>query len=285
MMKKMKILLVEDDQLERDRIANYLSLLDYEVVPVANYQEAMDTLNPSFGLLVLDIHLGAGGNGIDIAIAARQHPHIAIVFLSDHKAIYQARLSELGYVAGFVPKSFTRLTTPPNLEPLKDAIDLALHNLGREEIKHAQKGCPFVYFYQNSNTNAHVQYSYDDMIMVSSSNKVLEIYVIDSFSSAGYKKVTITGSKCDLGNFLAAANKFYPRHNLIRVHNSYAVNTEHIAHVNHKNYEIVMKSFSNTSLVPSTNKALVAKISGTDGSPYKKQLDELLHFYNPNQKP
>lgn len=102
-----RVLVVEDDPFARSLIQTVLTAADFEV-ETANSAEsaiqAIDQFAPRVGLL--DIDLGLGPTGIDIAHALRaKNPSIGIVFLSSFK---DSRLSRAGSLS--LPKGARYLT-------------------------------------------------------------------------------------------------------------------------------------------------------------------------------
>ena len=87
-MKNARLILVEDDSFTRATLGDALALHGYDVrARVGTAFEAIDAQHihdPQVALLDLD--LGVGASGIDIAIALREkNPKIGIVFLTTYK--------------------------------------------------------------------------------------------------------------------------------------------------------------------------------------------------------
>lgn len=81
------LLLVEDDVFARSTLAAALAAANFEIkAEVASANEALNAVQKySIDIAVLDLDLGPGANGIDIAYALRQvHPHIGIVILTSY---------------------------------------------------------------------------------------------------------------------------------------------------------------------------------------------------------
>jgi DNA-binding NarL/FixJ family response regulator len=79
------ILVVEDEPLLRDLLAKTIEQAGFDVSTAANAADAKRVLkNSDPDAMVLDIELGPGPNGFDLAqVAARQYPSIGIVFLTN----------------------------------------------------------------------------------------------------------------------------------------------------------------------------------------------------------
>lgn len=87
-MKNARLILVEDDPFTRATLGDALALHGFDIrarVGTAfDAMEAQQTHNPQVALLDLD--LGVGASGIDVAIALRKNnPKIGIVFLTTYK--------------------------------------------------------------------------------------------------------------------------------------------------------------------------------------------------------
>ena len=80
------ILVVDDEQIDRQEIADNLRSAGYNVVEAENYVEAMAVADatPGIAFLVADIAL-PDGNGCALATALRQRiPELAVLFVSGH---------------------------------------------------------------------------------------------------------------------------------------------------------------------------------------------------------
>jgi DNA-binding NarL/FixJ family response regulator len=120
-MSKGKILIVDDDRTTTSVIQLYLRELDYEVAGVAiNGREAIEMsrkLEPH--LVLMDIRLGKGLDGIDAAEIIYRHFKIPVVFVtsySDEATLDRAKLiNPLGYI-----------NKPLRETDLKTTLELAL---------------------------------------------------------------------------------------------------------------------------------------------------------------
>lgn len=79
------ILVVEDEPLLRDLLAKTIEAAGFDVSTAANAADAKRVLKISDpDALVLDIELGPGPNGLDLAeVVARQYPSVGVVFLTN----------------------------------------------------------------------------------------------------------------------------------------------------------------------------------------------------------
>ena len=99
-----KFLIVEDDPIIAEDISSLLESKGYKVVGVAHTAvDAVDYLankNPDF--VILDIHLGPGMSGIDVAEIIHEKYHLPYIFLTsfDDEATFDAaqQFAPFGYI-------------------------------------------------------------------------------------------------------------------------------------------------------------------------------------------
>lgn len=116
------VLLVEDDVFTRSTLSAALTGANFEIKgEVATAKEALAAIQKfSIDIAVLDLDLGPGANGIDIAYALRQlHPQIGIIILTSYTDPRVANPDSLPLPKGakFITKS--KLT---DIRPLTKAI-------------------------------------------------------------------------------------------------------------------------------------------------------------------
>jgi DNA-binding NarL/FixJ family response regulator len=116
------VLLVEDDVFTRSTLSAALSGANFEIKgEVSTAKDALAAVQKfSIDIAVLDLDLGPGANGIDIAYALRQlHPQIGIIILTSYSDPRVANPDSLPLPKGskFITKS--RLT---DIRPLTKAI-------------------------------------------------------------------------------------------------------------------------------------------------------------------
>ena len=120
-----RVLIVEDEQLVSALLEQTLLSVHFQTSRANNAVEAkrqIETFDPDIALL--DIDLGPGANGIDVAhILAKKHPDIAILFLTKFPDLRSAglRMEDLPPGCGFLRKELVG-----NTEYLVDAIDNVL---------------------------------------------------------------------------------------------------------------------------------------------------------------
>lgn len=133
------VLVVEDDTLLRELIALALERHGFTVDTAASASDARRVFrNADHDALVLDVSLGLGSNGFDLADALRRvSPHVAIVFLTN---LPDPRFADRGpedLPAGIV---YLRKSSLGNIDVLIAALDTALR--GHETVGFRQDRDP-----------------------------------------------------------------------------------------------------------------------------------------------
>lgn len=116
------VLLVEDDVFSRSALAAALQGADLEVkAEVANAKDSLAAVKKfAIDVAVIDLDLGPGANGIDIAYALREvNPHLGIIILTSYSDPRVANPDSLP-----LPRSakFITKSTLTNIKPLINAI-------------------------------------------------------------------------------------------------------------------------------------------------------------------
>jgi DNA-binding NarL/FixJ family response regulator len=111
----LKLLIVDDDNFSRSTVTGALSMMGYQVVAAAAANQAIsDLAESSLDVAILDLDLGTGPTGIDLAfILRKRHPNLGLVFLTSYSdpKFLNARYSELPTGARYLTKSnLTNLT-------------------------------------------------------------------------------------------------------------------------------------------------------------------------------
>lgn len=129
-----KILIVEDEALIAQDIEQHLLDLGYEVCDIASNGEqairAAGQHRPDIALM--DIMLGGGMDGIEVAETIDKHHQIPVIFLTsnaDHRTLQRAKLtSPLGYI-----------TKPFSGQELSTTLEIALHREAmRRKLREAE---------------------------------------------------------------------------------------------------------------------------------------------------
>jgi two-component system, LytTR family, response regulator LytT len=199
---KFNILIVEDELLIAEMLKEMLTDLGHSVIATArNFVEAIQKLNqfPSINFAVLDINLGQGKTGIDVAREIRSNHSIPFIFLtsySDKKSIQEAIQCK--------PEAY--LIKPFSLPDLMATLELIKVRTPSANSFTFKSG------YQTLKINT------SDILWLKSENVYVEL-------SANGKTHLLRSS---LDKILQELND----ENIIRVHRSHAVNLLHVEAVN-----------------------------------------------------
>ncbi|MFB3089774.1 MAG: response regulator [Gammaproteobacteria bacterium] len=121
-MSKESILIVDDDRTTASVMQLHLDNFGYHVAGIASSaKEAINIardLKPD--LVLMDIRLGEGADGIDAALAISKHMNIPIVFVTAHSDSKTLRRAKIVNPAGFINK-------PLRESDLKTTIEFALN--------------------------------------------------------------------------------------------------------------------------------------------------------------
>lgn len=123
-----RILVVEDEPLIADDIANQLRINDFEISAIAyDYEDAVYELKFNApDAVVLDINLGAGKTGVDIAEVINEKyglPFIYLTSYADKETLERAKRTEpLGYVV-----------KPFDERNLIATLEIALYNFSQKQ--------------------------------------------------------------------------------------------------------------------------------------------------------
>lgn len=127
-------IIIEDDRLMASLIGSLLEIQGFECHVAHSAKEAKAVLKSNdIDVAVIDIHLGNGPSGIQVAKAAEKtHPGVGIVFLTNTPEFIslEVKQSDLPHHFGVVGKD--RLTSS---EELVDAVESVL-SIGRIPIRH-----------------------------------------------------------------------------------------------------------------------------------------------------
>lgn len=210
----MKLLIVEDEFAIAMNTELQLKSKGYEVIGIASdFNSIISILTEEIpDLILMDINLGDGGNGIEISQKLKKIIHVPIVFLSaysDAKTVNDALETEpYGY-----------LVKPYKIEDLDIAIKIA-HN------KWIQK------FEDTAQLQEHKK---DEFIFLQSGSKVIktryeEIMFLQALDN--YTIIQTKNNKIIVSDYLSVITKKINYSSLMQTHRSYYVNKENIDSVN-----------------------------------------------------
>ena len=125
----MDVLLVEDDDLVRDCLAEALHAAGLEIEGSPSGEEALRVLErePGLNVIVTDINLGGGMDGLAFARAARlMHPDLPVVYISGR----YGELRGLSHIERFLPKPFTAPTLLRMIDEVRAARGTEIQPIG-----------------------------------------------------------------------------------------------------------------------------------------------------------
>lgn len=127
-------MVVEDEPLIAEDIAGYLVESGFEVAAIANNaQEALDQLErTNADALLLDINLGEGMDGIELAGVIRNKKNIPFVFLTSHADKTTLDRAKLTIPAGYLLKPFDG-------NDLMTSLEIAIFTHLKNEEKNADQ--------------------------------------------------------------------------------------------------------------------------------------------------
>ncbi len=214
-MEKIKILIVEDEMLIADTIADTLSSYGYTVLePEINFTQAVKTIEnerPDIG--IFDIKLSGTKTGIDLARYVQEHYKFPFIFLtsnSDKLTLNEAKLTE--------PAAF--LIKPFNDKELFASIELALHNYSiqkERQLKAINSLLNKAIFIKDKDGFNRI--NFDDIVYVKSDNIYIEIKTKDDQNYI---------VRSTLNEYEEKLNA-----NFLRVHRSYIINLSYLERIEH----------------------------------------------------
>jgi CheY-like chemotaxis protein len=118
------ILVIEDEAAVRNTVRRQLEHLGHRVIVTASAAEAREVLRErsDIDVLLTDVVLGTGMNGIDIAEEARaERPGLGVIFMSGYAAVSEAQERMRETAAPFLPK-------PASMAQLQRAVNAVCAN-------------------------------------------------------------------------------------------------------------------------------------------------------------
>ncbi|MBK8554923.1 MAG: response regulator [Lewinellaceae bacterium] len=218
-MKKIRVLIVEDEPIIAADLADRLDSMGYEVAQqFSNGEEALDWLKQERpDLILMDIMLDGQLDGIQTAQQARAQYAIPIIYLSSNTedATFQRAKSTL-------PAAF--LTKPFRGKDLQHAIELAISRASQDQpSKDAEQD------------NKSLTCLFDDRIFIKVKDRMLRIFFTDIlwFEADDYycklitkeREYLVTQTLKQMGEALASVPQF------MRVHRSYIVNLSNVEEI------------------------------------------------------
>lgn len=239
---KLKILIVEDEPIIADHIEQYVLDAGFNSTGITdNFQDTKQLIQKEDpDLILLDINLGDGPDGIDIANYINQHYKKPFIFISsntDSKTLERVKLTN---PSGFIVKPF-------KASDIQTQINLAWHsfNLQKENTQ--------IQFTDSFLVNDHFFIKDKHSLVKVNYADVLYAEACDNYSII-YTKHT----KYILSYTLKVVEEKLSLFNFFRTHRSFLVNLKHIEKVNPKEVlvngkEIPVSENSRTELLQKLN--------------------------------
>lgn len=211
-MNKIRALIVEDELIIAEDIADILSDNEYEVVDLCkSYNAAVFSIEKHQpDILLLDIKLKGEKDGIDLAHKVRAEYKIPFIFISSH--------SDSGTVKRAVEVNpYGYLIKPFEDSDVLVAVEVALNNFAKEQSNQLNdfilNDCLFV-----RDKNLSVKIPMSDIAYLKAEGNYSTIYTQD-------KNYVLRSTLKDLENKL-------PKKQFYRSHKSYVVNLKHVTAIN-----------------------------------------------------
>jgi DNA-binding LytR/AlgR family response regulator len=210
-----KIMLVEDEMIIAEDMRWMLEEMGYEVIGNAiDYARAIEILDQKEpDLILLDINLGGQKDGIDLAKTINEKYGVPFIFTTSHTDPGTLERAKEVRPVNYLVKPFKR-------EQLFTAIEVALFNLAsanHDENKAEEMGEGLVIkdaiFIKDK--YKYTKLNISDILWMKADKNYLEIH------TSGKREII----RATLSGFLEKLN----RHNLMRVHKSYAINVDHLS--------------------------------------------------------
>ncbi len=215
-METVKVLIVEDELIIAEALKHMLENMGYEVPAIfISGRATLENFKPGFAdIIIMDIHLADGTNGVDTSIELRKVSTVPIIYITDNKdahlqkkAIYETNAVQ------YITKPFTSLD-------VAGAIHLAIKAIKTQEL--------------TLNTTNDKSHLIDEYIFVKEAIGYKKVMVSDILflkADGSYCNLLFKGNKKnEVTDILFSENlsfletKLAFAKNLIRVHRSYIIN-------------------------------------------------------------
>ncbi|MFN3997368.1 LytR/AlgR family response regulator transcription factor [Algoriphagus sp.] len=241
-MEKTKILIVEDDMIIAANISLQLSNLGYEVTGIeTKAEEAVHhALETKPDMILMDIQLKGGSNGIDAAHAIRKYLDIPLIYLTANVDDATFQKAKETHPFAFIAKPFTNLNLERTIALVEEKILEKRTTVSVEDT---------------------FEDSQEDRIFIRNNNKLVKVMLDDILyveADRNYCKIT---TKAQSFMVVSPMNKFCEKidpRNFIRIHRSFVVNFSKLEAVAESYVEV------NGKLIPI-------------GKQYKEELHRMLN--------
>ncbi len=204
----LKILIVEDEALIADHLAEVLASKEYTIVDIVdNADDAFEVLkSKEIDIALLDIHLIGVLNGIDVAIEINEKYKIPFVYLTSNTDPRTIEKVKQTVPFGFIVKPFQE-------DDLKPTIDIAYFN------------------WKNQSNKRVVNSNEDDHIFIKEKHKLIKVAYKDIVcleACDNYCKVHTKTERFMLSKTLKSLQEKLPVEMFFKTHRSYIINYNYI---------------------------------------------------------
>lgn len=216
-MKKLKVLVVEDEIIIADNICRTLQSLGYEVFePVLNFSEAIESIEKEKpDIAILDIHLAGAKTGIDLARKINHSYNFPFIFLTAN-----ADISVVNNVKKVAPQAY--LIKPFSKNELYTSIEIAVHNFSKSRNSVIQGKTKNSFFVKDRNTLKKV--FFNEITFIKSAHIYIEIHLKNQNSII--TRISLNEIKEKLNS------------DFIRVQRGYIVNVNHITEIRQNHLQV-----------------------------------------------
>jgi two-component system response regulator LytT len=214
----LKIAIVEDEPLIADHIEQYVLDAGFKSVGIAdNFSDAKELLqkeNPD--LILLDINLGDGPDGIDIAHYINQHYKKPFIFISSNTDAKTLERVKLTNPFGFIVKPF-------KASDIQTQINLAWHSFNLQK--------------ENTQVSFSDSFLVNDHFFIKDKHSLVKVNYADVLYAEAcdnYSIIYTKQTKYILSYTLKVVEEKLSLFHFFRTHRSFLVNLKHIEKVNPK---------------------------------------------------
>lgn len=214
----LKILIVEDEPLIADHIEQYVLDSGFKSAGICdNYSDAKQIIqkeNPD--LILLDINLGDGSDGVDIAHYINQQHKKPFIFISSNTDAKTLERVKLTNPYGFIVKPF-------KVNDIQTQINLAWHSFNLQK--------------ENTQVSFSDSFLVNDHFFIKDKHSLVKVNYADVLYAEACDNYTIiytTQTKYILSYTLKVVEEKLNLFNFFRTHRSFLVNLKHIEKVNPK---------------------------------------------------
>lgn len=224
-MEKHKILIVEDEVIIAEDLRDILESMGYVVVDVVmSAREAMQVLgSEEVDLVLLDIRIKGGKDGIDLAADINENFKIPFVFLTSHADSNTLERAKEVRPYGYLVKPFSE-------KEINATLQMALSNFQSEQVKN-----------QEDSTEEFVL---NDCLFVRHNGLLVKVFFKDILyfeSDGNYTKVFTQDKKFVIRAILKDLEMKLDEKQFARIHKSYLINLTYIEAIDSNEVHIAGK--------------------------------------------